>query len=277
MMSQDSSSLPAISTEGASFLTASINHPRRLRTDSEYVREFLRLYNQYSNEVTARAEQLTVHRATSSEALRPVNLMFCVDSVYLKSAIALCFIETDDYDSLTDLFLRAHFEGKAKESENPVTLEALNDIVERELEMNMKDKNARSRKETFFVSYHPILRRNGIAGLLDANQKVSVAYVLSPIWLKTVKDRLESDLEFAHHKPKKDFKNFMAHSIKRSEAFQIVDSGPKKNKKNRHRSGNDQNHGSRNGKSSPSHGSVNHKTGSVNRNKPPTPDFPYGL
>ena len=79
MMSQVSSSSPAISTQGASFVTASVNHPRFLRTDSESVRVFLRLYDQYSNEVTPRAEQLTVQGATSSESIRPVNLKFCVD------------------------------------------------------------------------------------------------------------------------------------------------------------------------------------------------------
>ena len=275
-MSQVSSSSPAISTQGASFVTASVNHPRLLRTDSESVRVFLPLYDQYSNEVTARAEQLTVHGATSSEAIRPVNLKFCVDPAYLESAIALGFIEADDYDSLTDSVLRVHLEGKDKESEDSVTLEALDDIFERELKMDMKDTNTRSRIETLFVSYHSILRHNGIVWLLDANQKVAVGHVLSAIRPKTLKDRLESDLEFAHHKLKKDFKNFMAHSIKVSEAFQIVDSGPKKNKKNGHRSGNDQNHGSRNDKSSPSRGSANHKTGSVNKNKRPTPDCPYG-
>ena len=90
MMSQDSSPSPVISTQGASFVTASVNRPRLLRADAESVesvRVFLRLYNQYSNEVTARAEQLTVHGATSSEAIRP--LKFCVDPEYLESVITL--------------------------------------------------------------------------------------------------------------------------------------------------------------------------------------------
>ena len=115
-----------------------------------------------------------------------------------------------------------------------------------------------------------------ISWLLDANQKVAVCHFLSAIFAKTLKERLESDLEFAHDKLKRDFKKFMAHTIKVSEAFRIVDSGPKKNKKSGHRSGSDQNYGSRNDRSSPCHGSVNHKTGSVNKNKRPTPDCPYG-
>ena len=275
-MSQNSSSSPTISTQGASFVTASVNHQGLLRTDSESVRVVFRLYNQHSNKVTARAGQLTVYGATSSEAVWPANLKFCVDSEYLEFAIALGFIEADDYDSLTDSVLRVHLEGKAKESVDSVTLEALDDIVERELKMDMNDKNARSPIETLFVSYHSILRRNGIAWLLDANQKVTVWHVLSAIRPKTLKDRLEPDLEFTHHKLEKDFKKFMAHTIKVSEAFQILDSGPKKNRNNGHRSGNDQNHGSRNHKSSPSHGGLKHNTGSVNNNKRPTPDCPYG-
>ena len=103
---------------------------------------FFRLYDQNSNEFMARAEQITVHGAISSKAIRQVKLNFCVDPEYLEFAIALGLIEADDYYSLTKSVVRVHLEGNSTESEDSVTNEALEDIVERELKMNMKERNS---------------------------------------------------------------------------------------------------------------------------------------
>ena len=148
--------------EASPFLAMSVNHPRLVRTDAESIRVFLRLYDQYSKEVTARVEQLTVSPATT-EAVRPVNLKYCVDPEYLESAIDLGLIEDVENDDLTDIHLRKYLEGKAEESRETVSLEVLDEIVNRELRMNIRDKNARSRMESLFVTYHALLRRNGLS------------------------------------------------------------------------------------------------------------------
>lgn len=99
---------------------------------------FFRFYDQYSIEVT----QLTGSGAPWTETVHHVNLKFCVDSEYLESAIALVFIETNDYDALNDKVLPVHLDEKPKESQETVAPDSCNDIAEKELKMDMKDKNA---------------------------------------------------------------------------------------------------------------------------------------
>lgn len=217
-----------VSTQGASFVTTSVNPPKLIRTDAESIRVFLRLYDQYSKEVTARAQQLTIQGTTTTEAIRPVNLKYCVDPEYLESALALGFIkDISDYDALTDQVLRACLDEKAQESKEDLTLEALDNIFTSELVMDICDKNSKSRMETLFLSYYKMLRRNGIAWLLKKNQKVAVYHVLSVVKPKALQHRLESDLDFAHFDCRKDFSKFLAHTIQLSEDFQLVGNGPK--------------------------------------------------
>lgn len=47
-----------------------------------------------------------------------------------------------------------------------VALETLDGLVERDLRMDMNDKNARSRMQWSFVTYHKLLRCNGLGWLL---------------------------------------------------------------------------------------------------------------
>lgn len=44
---------------------------------------------------------------------------------------------------------------------------------------------------------------------------------------ESLKSRLQSDLNFSHHRLRKDFKELMNHYIRLSEAFKLVDWGPK--------------------------------------------------
>ena len=80
---------PSVSTHGASFVATSVNHPKLLRSDGESICVFLRLYDQYANEVKGRAQKLTATESSSTEAIRPFNLKFCVDPEYIESALLL--------------------------------------------------------------------------------------------------------------------------------------------------------------------------------------------
>ena len=176
---------------------------------------FFRLYDQYCNEITARAAQLVSEDSVSTECASPVNLKFCVDPEYFESAIALGFIEgATGYDTLTDARLRSYLEEKSKESRDAVTLETLDGIVSRELRTEMSDKNAKSRMQSLFVSYHAMLKRNGVAWILNSNQKVAVFHVLSAVRPKHLRNRLDADLKFSHSECRKDFKKFMTHAIR---------------------------------------------------------------
>lgn len=214
-------------------VTISLDHPRLLETDPEAIRVFLRTYDQYANEVLARAQQLGTG-SSSNEPVRPVDLKFCVNVEFLESSIALGFITgANDYKSLSDELVRTFLEQRAEESKEVVTLEKLDEIVSRELRTNMRNTNASARMQDLFASYHTILVRNGLKWILEDNQKVAVYHVLGAIRPNSLRERLESDLSFSQHELKKDFKGFLRHAIRLAEAFQIVDAGPshKKNRK----------------------------------------------
>ena len=129
----ESTSVQGVTTQGTSFVATSVNHPRLVRTDAKLVRRFLRRHDQYSIEVSARAQQLILHGTTTTEAVRPVNLKYCVDSEYIESAVVLGFLEADSYDALTDQILRKNLEEKSEESPEAVTLEDLDSIMDKEL------------------------------------------------------------------------------------------------------------------------------------------------
>lgn len=237
-----------------SFLTSSVSHPRLLRTDSESVRVFLRLYDQYVREIASRSKQLTVSGSISTEPIRPVNIKYCVDPEIIESALALGFIEGhSNYDKLPESKLRAYLEKKAEESKEAVNLDTLDSIVRTELKMDMSDSNATSRMESLFMAYHKLLRINGLAWVLKSNQKISVFHVLSAIKPLSLQNRIESDLEFAYYDCRKDFQKFMRHCIRLSESFQVLDNGPtKKREENRN---------------------TKPKRGGNNNDKPPRTDF----
>eukprot|EP00177_Eucheuma_denticulatum_P007332 GFKZ01013345.1.p1 GENE.GFKZ01013345.1~~GFKZ01013345.1.p1 ORF type:complete len:218 (+),score=13.70 GFKZ01013345.1:592-1245(+) len=90
----------------------------------------------------------------------------------------------------------------------------------------MTGRKERSRMLSLVDAYHKLLRRNGLGWLLKENQKVAVLHVLSAVKPRTLCYRLQSDLEFSQHGLKKHLCKFMAHAVKVSEAFQLIDVGP---------------------------------------------------
>lgn len=104
-------------------------------------------------------------------------------------------------------------------------MEALDIIVRKTLRMDVNDRSEKSRMESLFARYVTLLRRNGLKWLLESNQKGAVSHVLSAVNPKSLSDCLTSDLAFANHELKEDFKNFMVHAIRLSEAFELAGSG----------------------------------------------------
>lgn len=76
-----------------------------------------------------------------------------------------------------------------------------------------------------FVFYHLIPSIHGIAWLLEENQNAVVTHLLSTTCPDSVRQMLESDLEFVYHSIKKDFSAFMNHANTLAEAFQLIDNG----------------------------------------------------
>lgn len=166
---------------------------------------------------------------TTTEAVSPMELKYCVDAQHFTSCIALGLMkDVTSFAALTNKQLRAYLDDKAKESKEAVTMEGLDAIVSKELVMDMANSNAKSRMEGLFIRYHSILNEQGLTWIVQDNQKLAVSHVLSAIRPVTLKERLESDLGFSQHALKKDFHGFLKHAVKLSEAFQLVDSGPRR-------------------------------------------------
>ena len=154
----------------------------------------------------------------------PVNMKFCVNTQLIISEIELSFIPgVESYEELTHDELREYLEQRAVESKEVVNMESLDGIVSRDLRMNMSTRNARARMESLFIAYHGILSKHGVWWIVKEKQKLAVSHVLHAIRPIALKDRLGSDLSFAHHEKKKDFNAFMKHNIYVSECFQVCD------------------------------------------------------
>lgn len=94
----------------------------------------------------------------------------------------------------------------------------------------MNDSNAITRIGNLFILYHAILRRHGMSWLVTDIKKIAVYHVLLATRPAFPPSRLESDLEFLHHELRKNFIDFMRHATRLSEAFQLVDDGPKRSR-----------------------------------------------
>jgi hypothetical protein len=216
------------------FVSTSVDHPRVTKADSSYIRSFLALYDQYSTEVQERARQLTAQDTVTTEPIRPVNLMFCVDIDWLESTISRLIEGISTYEELDDTVLRKYLGEKSEESKEAVNLDRLGEIVDQQLKVNMVDTDAGSRMQNLFVSYHTVVRRNSLAWLLTANQKVAFNHALSAVKPETLHTRLSSDLGFAHHNLKKDFKAFMAHAVCKCQLpINSSTSGPRRSQRTR--------------------------------------------
>lgn len=104
-------------------------------------------------------------------------------------------------------------------------------MVEKKLRTNMNKNSATARMHDLFSGYHTIPSRHDLKWIIKENQKVAVQHVLSAVRPMVLKEHLESDLSFSHHELKKDFNKFLAHDIKLAEAFQLVDAGKGRKRK----------------------------------------------
>lgn len=160
------------SSQRATFVSTSIDHPRLVRLDSESIRIFLRQYRTYCQEIMARASQLVPTGFTTTEPMLPISITFCVDSEQLQSAIALGLIEnvTDD-STLTEALLLAFLNKKGKDGRRNLTSANNYSLIEKELNMDMTVSSASSRIKQLFINYHSILRRQGLKWILGAIKK----------------------------------------------------------------------------------------------------------
>eukprot|EP00171_Calliarthron_tuberculosum_P004017 IDg4017t1 len=128
-----------------------------------------------------------------------VQVKFCVDAEWIESLIDLGILDNvTSYDELTDDQLQTYFDKKAEESKEVLSLEKLDDLVAKQLRINMSDSAAK------------FALRLSLSH--TTHSYVAMASNRSPIWNFPI-------ITYA-----RTFKGSY-HAIKLSEAFQLVDNG----------------------------------------------------
>ena len=218
---------PQVTYHDPNFVSTSIGHPRLVRTESAFIRKFLGRYDQYCKEITTRALQLAVVDATTTEPVRPVNLTYCVDPEWLRSIVDLNLIpDFTDYEMVKDEILRTFLEERSRTTTTTISLSAVNSIIDKELKMDMADTSAPMRMKNRFASYLSVLRRHGLQWITKSRPKTAITHVIAAVKPKSLRTKLESNIDFSHMELQKDFNAFFKHAVKISESFDDVDTGP---------------------------------------------------
>ncbi len=113
---------------------------------------------------------------------------------------------------------------KAVLSPDVININDISEIISRELRMDTTIRCATSRMQTLFILYITVLSNHGLSWITDSNQDLAVGHVLATIRPASLRKRLEYDMRLSKSSSLKiDFRGFMDHATKLSEAFQLVD------------------------------------------------------
>lgn len=187
-------------SQGFSSVPIAVDHSRLIKTDAASVRLFLRAYEQYEREVTTRVREVTGQDVVSAEAAKPIRLKYCVDTEWLESLIDLDVLtDAISYGQLVNKVLHTYLESKAVKTRKFVTTDQLDKLLDNELQIDMKDLNARSCFETLFVLYRSLMRHQGLSKITKDNEKIAVFHVLSAIRPEPLRLRPKSDLALSHY------------------------------------------------------------------------------
>ena len=223
----ETSSAAAPVKEAQAGVALAVTAPKLTNFDAATIRVFLDEYDQYCRTVIARARQCYSH-STSTEAATTMELKFCVDPTYMISLIELdCVKGVSSFEAMTYNQLRNYLDNEAKEDKETMTKEAFTGLITTRLQMDMSHSSATARMKDLFVRYNALLKEHGVSWIKSEHQKLAVSHVVAAIKPKHLKERLESDLDFAHRDLKKDFSKFFAHALKVAAAYQLVDAGRK--------------------------------------------------
>jgi len=202
------------------------------RMDPDSIRVFLEKYDDYCRKLNALASPHARNGTLSTEPARPLGMVYCVNSDQLQSAIELHLIGgCNNVKELTDEKLRSYFNSIVEQTSTVVSAhnlgevsqqQALEELIEKDVRMDMTVKSAESRMTLVFLDYRSLLRREGMSWIIDRNPKLAIRHVLSVVKPALLKERLEQDLCLAKVELKKDFRGFMNHALRLSEAFDMI-------------------------------------------------------
>ena len=127
---------------------------------------------------------------------------------------------------VTDGIIRNFLEERSKTTKTTISLSSVNSIVERALIIVESDTSALTRIENLFTSYLSILRRHGLQWVTNARLKTAITDIIVNVNTKSLRTKLESNMEFSHMGLQKDFNVFFQHAVKVYESFEDIDIGP---------------------------------------------------
>lgn len=82
---------------------------------------------------------------------------------------------------MTNGQLRMYLDSEDKDSKDALTVEGLDELMQKKLKMNMDTRNVKSRIQSLFASYHSVRSQNGVMWIIDENRNMAVTHVLSEI------------------------------------------------------------------------------------------------
>jgi hypothetical protein len=196
-------------------VVARIEHPVLRRLGKSNIRTFLTEREAYVREITERSAQ------ENGSIGRPVSLSFSIDPRVLESLVDLRQFGEDvtKVSEVTDEVLLAWLENHRDIKKDGLTASQVQTIVSRSLRINMTEKDCEQRVLILFADYKSLLRKNGMAWLVDENTKMSVNHITDALKPSALKKRVQDDLNFGHIGLKKDFLGFMQHVIRRAELY----------------------------------------------------------
>jgi hypothetical protein len=196
-------------------IVASIEHPSLRRLGKSNIRTFLTEREAYVREITERSAQ------ENGSIGRPVSLSFSIDPPVLESLVDLRQFgnHVTKVSEVTDELLLAWLEKHRDIKKDGLTASQVQTIVSRSLRINMTEKDCEQQVIILFADYNSLLRKNGMACLVEENTKMAVNHVTEALKPSAFKKREKDDLNFGHIGLKKDFLGFMQHVIRRAEQY----------------------------------------------------------
>lgn len=105
-----------------------------------------------------------------------------------------------------DITLKSHLDDKLKDFNVVFKTETMDELVHKDLLINMANANAKLRIANLLLAFHSLLRRHGLSWILENNQETTSYHFLSAVCPQNLRDRPQSDLKFSHHELRKNSK-----------------------------------------------------------------------
>lgn len=168
-----------------------------MKKNSESVRRFVRVYDQYTSDVLARPKELAINgeSTVATESVRPVNCNVFVDGEFLDPSIALGFIDVaNDYNSVADEQVRKFLDGRCKEFKELMKLDSPDAKVDRDLRTEKKIPNAATPMKTYLLTTTPSYHVIELSPVLKENREIVVQHVASAVRPVSLRECLTSNL-----------------------------------------------------------------------------------